>query len=94
VDAKYAYSEFSTGPFVDANSRLGRNPGDPKSTDPEANLVIQPYTSNIPSGGFLYVKVEPEGNPWETARATFEMRDEKGVILYTTYIDASIPLGN
>ena len=91
IDAKYAYSEFSTGPFVDANSRLGRNPGDPKSTDPEANLVIQAYTSNTPSGGFLYVKVEPEGNPWETARATFEMRDEKGVILYSTFIDASLP---
>jgi len=94
VDAKYAYNEFSTGPFVDANSRLGRNPGDPKSTDPEAKLVIQPYTSIIPSGGFLYVKVEPAGNSWETARATFEMRDENGVILYSTYIDASIPPGN
>ena len=93
IDAKYGYSEFSTGPFVDANSRLGRNPGDPKSTDPEANLVIQPYTSNIPSGGFLYVKVEPGGNPWETARAIFEMRDEKGAILYSSYIDEPVPPG-
>jgi len=93
IDAEYGYNEFSTGPFVDANSRLGRNPGDPKSTDPKANLVIQPYTSNTPSGGFLYVKVEPEGNPWKKARATFEMRDENGVILYSSYIDATVSQG-
>ena len=27
--------EFSTGALIDVNSRLGRKPGDPKSTDPE-----------------------------------------------------------
>jgi len=61
IDAQYGYSEFSCGPFVDANSRIGRNPGDPRSTDPKADLVIQPYTSRKPSGGFLQVKVEPTG---------------------------------
>ena len=67
----------------------GRNPGDPKSTDPNADLVIQPYTSRTPSGGFLFVKLVPEGSPWKTARAIFEMRDENGDILYSTSVDAN-----
>ena len=81
------YSEFSTGAFVDANSRLGRNPGDPESTDPGAEIV-QPFTSPIASGGFLYVKVDPEGNPWGTPRITFEFFNEKGEILYSTFKDS------
>ena len=88
IDAQFGYNEFSTGPFVDANSRMGQNPGDPKSTDPNASLVIQPYTSRQPSGGFLHVEILPEKSPWKTSRAVFEMRDEHGKILYSTFIDA------
>jgi len=88
IDAKYGYSEFSSGPFVDANSRMGRNPGDPDSTDPEGNLVIQTYTSREPSGGFLYVKIEPAGSPWSTPRIVFQMMDEKGTVNYSTYFDS------
>jgi len=89
IDRASGYNEFSAGPFVDANARLGRNPGDPKSTDPNADLVIQPYTSRTPSGGFLFVKLVPDGSPWNTPRAIFEMRDENGDILYSTFIDSS-----
>ena len=88
IDRATGYNEFSAGPFVDANARLGRNPGDPGSTDPHADLVIQAYTSRVPSGGFLFVKIEPGGSPWNTPRAIFEMRDENGVILYSTVVDA------
>ncbi len=80
------YSEFATGAFVDANSRMGRMPGDPESTDPDAE-IIQPYTSPEPSGGFLHVKVHPEGSPWGTPRIIFEFFNEKGEILYSTFKD-------
>ena len=32
------FEEFSCGALIDANSRLGRKPGDPKSTDPEGKI--------------------------------------------------------
>ncbi len=80
------YSEFATGAFVDANSRMGRMPGDPESTDPDAE-IIQPYTSPEPSGGFLHVKVDPAGSPWGTPRVIFEFFNEKGEILYSTFKD-------
>jgi alkaline phosphatase D len=80
------YSEFSTGAFVDANARLGRNPGDPESTDPGAE-ILQPFTSPVASGGFLHVRVDPEGSPWDTPRITFEFFNEKGEILYSTFKD-------
>ena len=67
--------EFSSGALVDANSRLGRNPGDPKSTDPKA-AIRQAYTQSEPSGGFLKVTVT------ENAEARFEFFDEKGRRLY------------
>jgi arylsulfatase A-like enzyme/phosphodiesterase/alkaline phosphatase D-like protein len=76
--------EFSCGALVDANSRLGRKPGDPKSTDPEA-LIKQPYYQDPRSGGFLMVSVTPatgeEGIP---AKLTFTWHDEKGAALHTT----------
>ncbi len=80
------YSEFATGAFVDANSRMGRMPGDPGSTDPDAE-IIQPYTSPEPSGGFLHVKVHPEGSFWGTPKIIFEFFNEKGEILYSTFKD-------
>jgi alkaline phosphatase/alkaline phosphatase D len=74
------FEEFSSGAIVDANSRMGRAPGDPDSTDPQA-LVRQPYTQDEPSGGFLLVTVEPEG---EGSRPSIEFSfyDDTGVRLY------------
>jgi alkaline phosphatase/alkaline phosphatase D len=59
------FEEFSSGAFVDQNSRAGRLPGDPKSTDPDAILTV-PYiqTEGTNSGGFLKVEVSQEdGEP-------------------------------
>lgn len=72
--------EFSCGALVDANSRLGRPPGDPKSTDPEATIV-QHYTQKEPSGGFLLIRLLPPTDD-EPARLRFEFYDEKGESLY------------
>ncbi|NNE90989.1 MAG: alkaline phosphatase family protein, partial [Verrucomicrobiales bacterium] len=70
--------EFSCGALIDANSRLGRKPGDPASTDPEG-LIQQPYSQDPRSGGFLHVKVEPGPE----AKLVFTWHDEKGVVLHT-----------
>jgi alkaline phosphatase/alkaline phosphatase D len=74
--------EFSCGALVDANSRLGRPPGDPESNDPEAK-IRQPYTQDEASGGFLMVRAAPgtDGGP---ATLTFTWYDEHGVELYST----------
>lgn len=74
------FEEFSTGALVDANSRMGVNPGDPKGTDPEGKIQ-QPYTSTEPSGGFLNVRIQPEIGGG--ARAEFRFYDENGVLLYS-----------
>ncbi|MFH1923011.1 MAG: alkaline phosphatase D family protein [Planctomycetota bacterium] len=74
--------EFSCGALVDENSRLGRKPGDPKSTDPNAE-VQQFYTQKEPSGGFLRVTVGPGRKP-ATASARFTFTDEYGEVLYET----------
>ena len=50
--------EFSCGALVDQNSRVGRKPGDPGSTDP-AGLIRQPFTSPKAGGGFLLVELDP-----------------------------------
>ncbi len=72
------FEEFSTGALVDGNSRLGRSPGDPNSTDP-LGLIEQPYTQSEPSGGFLHVTVSPGARP----TATMRFYDERGVLLHT-----------
>ena len=72
------FEEFSTGALVDGNSRLGRSPGDPGSTDPDA-LIDQPYTQTEPSGGFLHVTITPGERP----TATMRFHDERGVLLHT-----------
>jgi len=72
--------EFSCGALVDANSRLGRKPGDPKSTDPDA-LIRQPYSQNPRSGGFLLVTVTP-GEQDRPATLAFDFCDEHGELLY------------
>lgn len=71
--------EFATGALVDANSRPGRKPGDPKSTDPQATIK-QLYLQDPPSGGFLQVISEP-ATLAKPARLIFQHRDENGVIL-------------
>ena len=72
------FEEFSTGALVDGNSRLGRSPGDPESTDPEG-LIEQPYTQAEASGGFLHVTITPGERP----TATMRFHDERGVLLHT-----------
>ena len=69
--------EFSTGALIDANSRVGRPPGDPGSNDPNA-LIMQFYTYDEPTGGFLHITVRP-GTP---ATAAFRFFDEQGELLY------------
>ncbi|MCA9187676.1 MAG: sulfatase-like hydrolase/transferase [Pirellulaceae bacterium] len=74
--------EFSCGALVDANARLGRNPGDPASTDPAAEIK-QPYTQAEPSGGFLWIELQPNqsGKPV----LVFRHHDEHGTVLYEHY---------
>ena len=67
--------EFSSGALVDANSRIGRKPGDPKSTDPEAK-IRQFHFQTEASGGFLKVTVDEQGN------LRCEFFDENGENLY------------
>lgn len=72
--------EYSCGALVDPNARIGRSPGDPKSTDPDAQ-VKQFYTQTVASGGFLKVTVHPVKDN-KPATATFEFVDEHGELLY------------
>ena len=74
------YEEFSCGALVDANSRPGRKPGDPKSTDPEG-LIKQVYSQAQPSGGFLQVESKRAANG-KSAALVFRFRDEKGAVLH------------
>lgn len=74
------YEEFSCGALNRENSRLGRAPGDPASTDPEA-LVQQFYSDRPASGGFLQVTVDPAG-AGARPRITFTQRDDRGASLY------------
>lgn len=69
--------EFAVGALIDANARLGRKPGDPQSTDPEAK-VKQLYSSEVPSGGFLEVRLETEPKLY----MELIFRDERGVELH------------
>ncbi|MBX2852138.1 MAG: alkaline phosphatase D family protein [Phycisphaeraceae bacterium] len=70
--------EFSCGALNDENSRMGRKPGDPKSTDPDG-LVKQLFTSPKPTGGFITIVVDPGGV--KTA-IRFEYYDDLGEQLY------------
>ena len=74
------FEEFSCGALVDANSRLGRKPGDPQSTDADAQ-IRQPFTSPKPTGGFLQVVVEPD-EVSQTATLAFRFYDEQGALLH------------
>ncbi|HOO55715.1 MAG TPA: alkaline phosphatase D family protein [bacterium] len=74
------FEEFSTGALVDGNSRMGVNPGDINGTDPDA-LIVQPYTTAEPTGGFLNVIVNPS-NGESPASIEFRFYDENGKLLY------------
>ncbi len=67
--------EFACGALNDENARLGRKPGDKKSTDPKA-LITQPFLSPKPSGGFLLITADEH--------LSIEFRDDSGEILYQT----------
>jgi alkaline phosphatase/alkaline phosphatase D len=67
--------EFSSGAFVNQNSRPGRKPGDPESTDPEAKIKTPFLQIDEWGGGFLYVKAfMDENNP----TINFSFRDTAG----------------
>ena len=73
--------EFGVGALNDENSRRGRSPGDPKSTDPDAQIQ-QPWTYDKPSGGFLYVTSGADGN------LEIQFRNDEGALQH------SVQLGN
>ena len=74
--------EFSCGALVDANSRLGRKPGDPESTDPKG-LIRQVYAQKERSAGFMQVQVDP-AKGGVSAKLTVTWHDEHGKVLHTT----------
>ncbi len=77
----HSVQEFSCGALVDENSRLGRKPGDPKSTDPQGEIQ-QPYYQRPASGGFLLVQVAPATDT-QPPTLTLDFCDEHGAILHT-----------
>ncbi len=81
--------ELACGALVDENARLGRKPGDPKSTDPEG-LIKQPYYQDPASGGFLLVHATP-AEADSPAMLTFDFRDEHGKTLYLHKRGATAP---
>ena len=81
------FEEFSCGALVDQNSRMGVDPGDPESTDPRGR-VKQPFTSPVPSGGFLKVDVKP-GDNTDGDSISFVFYDEYGTELYRETKDSS-----
>ena len=72
--------EFSCGALVDANSRLGRAPGDPASTDPNGKIK-QLYAQKERSGGFMHVAVNPAGGA-KPAQLIVTWHDEQGKVLH------------
>jgi alkaline phosphatase/alkaline phosphatase D len=71
--------EFSCGALVDPNSRLGRIPGDPLSTDPDG-LIRQVYAQKERSGGFLMIEAARSVAGIPTL--TFRFHDEHGTVLH------------
>ena len=74
--------EFSCGALVDANSRLGRKPGDPESTDPKG-LIKQVYAQKERSAGFMHVQVNPAKGD-APAMLIVTWHDEHGKVLHST----------
>ena len=73
--------EFSCGALVDANSRLGRTPGDPQSTDPDG-LIKQLYTQKERSGGFLMIE-SSSAKADAAPTLSFVFHDENGEVLHS-----------
>lgn len=71
--------EFSCGAFIDQNSRAGRLPGDPKSTDPDAELTVPYVQTDDWGGGFLKVDLVMDQ---EDPVLFFRFRDMAGNIRY------------
>lgn len=67
--------EFSSGAFVNQNSRPGRLPGDPDSTDPNAELSLPFVQKDHWGGGFLLVTVNQDQ---DHSAISFSLRDVKG----------------
>ncbi len=78
------FEEFSCGALVDANSRLGRMPGDPKGTDP-MGLIKHLHKQTEPSGGFLMITCDPAKLD-QQARLSFEFHDEGARSLYKHHV--------
>ena len=74
--------EFSCGALVDANSRLGRMPGDPAGTDPDG-LIEHLHRQTERSGGFLLIRCDAVSHAG-VAKLSFEFYDELGKLLYRT----------
>lgn len=74
------FEEFSCGALVDANSRLGRMPGDPAGTDPKG-LIKHLHTQRERSGGFLMIRCNPADGA-KPASLEFLFNDERGKELY------------
>ena len=74
------FEEFSCGALVDANSRLGRMPGDPLGTDPLGSIKHL-HQQVEPSGGFLMIGCDPAHGE-HAAQVSFEFFDEHGATLY------------
>lgn len=72
--------EFSCGAFIDQNSRAGRLPGDPASTDPDAEIEVPFVQIDNWGGGFLHVHLEQEKNG---SRLNFLFKDKLGKIRYS-----------
>ena len=72
--------EFSCGALVDANSRLGRKPGDAESTDPKG-LIKQVYAQEVRSAGFLLIQADP-AVAVAPAKLSFIFHDEQGKVLH------------
>ncbi len=70
------FEEFGTGTINGQNSRAGRKPGDPGSTDP-LGFIKQPYIQEEPTGGFILVRVTSPENG-KSAQLIFETIDEIG----------------
>jgi len=73
--------EFSCGALVDANSRLGRKPGDKLSTDPKG-LINQVYAQKERSAGFLMIELLPAEGEKRPAQLSFVWHDEHGKVLH------------
>jgi alkaline phosphatase/alkaline phosphatase D len=71
--------EFSCGALNDENSRPGVAPGSPKGTDPD-RTIVQPYTYDEPTGGFLAVEIMPDSTLGAVLRVEF--RDDRGRLLH------------